>query len=154
ELAAGPAEHARELASRGLSVTALDLSPQMCGYAAARAAEAGLKLEVVEADMRSFRLPDRFDAAITMLNSLCHLFTLDDMVDHLRAVAGHVVPGGLYVTELSHPADHFGPLSVTSSEWVIEEGGVRAEVRWGGGDDRIDPITQVTDEHMRIIARG
>ena len=154
ELAAGPAEHARELASRGLRATTLDLSPAMCGYAAARAHEAGLALNVVEADMRDFSLPDTFDAAITMLNSLCHLFTLDDMVAHLRAVAAHVIPGGLYVIELSHPADYFGPASKTSSEWVIEKDGVRAEVRWGGGDDRIDPLTQVTDEHMSIIARG
>jgi SAM-dependent methyltransferase len=154
ELAAGPAEHARELASRGLRVTTLDLSPAMCGYAAARAREAGLTLSVVEADMRDFSLPDRFDAAITMLNSLCHLFTLDDMVAHLRAVATHVIPGGLYVIELSHPADYFGPASKTSSEWVIEKDGVSAQVRWGGGDDRIDPLTQITDEHMSIIARG
>ncbi|MBO0806101.1 MAG: class I SAM-dependent methyltransferase [Nocardiopsaceae bacterium] len=152
ELAAGPAEHARELASRGLRVTALDRSPAMCGYAAARAREAGLGLEVVEADMRDFSLPRRFDAAITMLNSLCHLLTLDDMVAHLRTVAAHLVPGGLYVIELSHPADHFGPTSKTTSEWVIESGGTRAEVRWGEGDS-IDPLTQITDEHMSIIAR-
>ncbi|MBO0821704.1 MAG: class I SAM-dependent methyltransferase [Nocardiopsaceae bacterium] len=153
ELAAGPAEHARELAARGLRVTALDLSPEMCRYAGDRAAEAGVDLEVAQADMRNFRLPRRFDVAITMLNSLCHLFTLDDMVDHLRAVGAHLPGGGLYVIELSHPADHFGPLSKTSSEWVIEKDGVRAEVRWGGGGDRIDPVTQITDEHMSIVAR-
>src|SRR5579863_5202568 len=32
ELAAGPAEHARELARRGLRTTTLDLSPAMCAY--------------------------------------------------------------------------------------------------------------------------
>jgi SAM-dependent methyltransferase len=154
ELAAGPAEHARELAARGLRATALDLSKAMCAYAAARARDAGLDLDVVEADMRDFSLPRRFDAAIIMLNSLCHLFTLDDMVAHLRAVAAHVAQGGLYVIELSHPADHFGPASRTSSEWTIESDGTRAEVRWGGGDDRIDPVTQVTSEHMSIVARG
>jgi hypothetical protein len=76
------------------------------------------------------------------------------MVAHLRAVAAHVVPGGLYVIELSHPADHFGPASRTSSEWVVDVGGVRADVRWGGDGDQIDPVTQVTDEHMTIVARG
>lgn len=154
ELAAGPAEHSRELAARGLRATALDQSKAMCAYAAERAAEAGVELDVVEADMRDFRLPGTFDAAITMLNSLCHLFTLDDMVAHLRAVAAHVIPAGLYVIELSHPADHFGPASRTSSEWTVESGGTRADVRWGGGDDRIDPVTQITAEHMSITARG
>ena len=33
ELAAGPAEHARDLARRGLQATALDLNPAMCAQA-------------------------------------------------------------------------------------------------------------------------
>jgi SAM-dependent methyltransferase len=154
ELAAGPAEHARELARRGLRATALDRSAAMCAYAAARAKAAGLDLGVVEADMRDFSIPDRFDLAITMLNSLCHLFTLDDLVAHLTAVAAHLNPGGLYIAELAHPADYFAPVPRTSSEWSIEQGGVRAEVRWGGREDRIDPVTQITREHMSITAVG
>jgi SAM-dependent methyltransferase len=163
ELAAGPAEHAREFARRGLRATALDRSPAMCGYAAARAEAVGVDLEVVQADMRDFRLtgPDgagedggrrRFDLIVTMLNSLCHLFTLDDLVMHLRSAAEHLVPGGLYIVELAHPADVFAPVPRTSSEWEVESGGVRAQVRWGGKGDRINPLTQVTDEHMTITA--
>jgi SAM-dependent methyltransferase len=154
ELAAGPAEHALEFARRGRSATALDRSAAMCGYAAARAKAAGLELGVVEADMRDFSLPDRFDLAITMLNSLCHLYTLDDLLAHLTAVAAHVNSGGLYIIELAHPADYFAPVPRTSSEWTIEQDGVRAEVRWGGREDRIDPVTQITREHMSITAHG
>jgi SAM-dependent methyltransferase len=154
ELAAGPAEHARELARRGLRATVLDQSAAMCAYAAARAKGAGLDLGVVEADMRDFSIPDRFDLAITMLNSLCHLYTLDDLLAHLTAVAAHLNPGGLYIAELAHPADYFAPVPRTSSEWSIEKGGVRAEVRWGGREDRIDPVTQITREHMSITAHG
>ena len=46
ELAAGPAEHAREFARRGVAATALDLSPAMCAYARRRGE--GLPLEVVQ----------------------------------------------------------------------------------------------------------
>ena len=152
ELAAGPAEHARELASRGLRATALDRSPAMCAYAAAQAKPAGLDLDVVEADMRDFRIGARFDLAITMLNSACHLFTLDDLVPHLTAVAAHLVTGGLYIVELAHPADFFAPVPRTSSEWTIESGGMQAQVHWGGRQDKIDPLTQVTAEHMTITA--
>jgi SAM-dependent methyltransferase len=156
ELAAGPAEHARELAHRGLRATALDHSAAMCGFAAAQAKAAGVDLDVVEADMRDFRIADaegsqvRFDLAITMLNSVCHLFTLDDLVSHLAAVAAHLAPGGLYITELAHPADFFAAEPRTSSDWTIDADGVRAQVRWGGREDRIDPLTQVTAEHMMI----
>lgn len=154
ELAAGPAEHALELARRGLRATALDRSAPMCSYAAAQAAAAGLDLDVVQADMRDFSIPGRFDLAITMLNSLCHLFTLDDLVAHLTAVAAHQPPGGLYIIELAHPADYLAQVPRTSSEWTIEQDGVRAEVRWGGHQDRIDPVTQITSEHMSITAHG
>jgi SAM-dependent methyltransferase len=158
ELAAGPAEHARELARRGLHSTALDFSPAMCAYAAGQAKAAGLELNVVEADMRDFRItgPDggqtRFDLAITMLNSVCHLFTLDDLVNHLSAVSAQLAPGGLYIVELAHPADFFSSAPRTSNEWTVDSGGVRAQVRWGGRQDRIDPLTQITDEHMTIRA--
>lgn len=158
ELAAGPAEHARELARRGLRATALDLSPAMSRFSAEQAAAAGLDLHVVTADMRDFRISGedgataKFDLVITMLNSLCHLYTLDDLLPHLGAVAGHVRPGGLYIVELAHPADYFGREPRTSSEWTLDAGGTHADVRWGGRSDRIDPVTQVTDEHMTITA--
>jgi SAM-dependent methyltransferase len=158
ELAAGPAEHARELARRGLRSTALDFSPAMCAYAAGQAQAAGLELNVVEADMRDFRIagPDggqaQFDLAITMLNSVCHLFTLDDLVNHLSAVSAQLRPGALYIVELAHPADFFSAAPRTSSDWTVDVGGVHAQVRWGGRRDRIDPLTQITDEHMTIRA--
>jgi SAM-dependent methyltransferase len=158
ELAAGPGEHVRELARRGLRATALDWSPAMCAYAAGQAKAAGVTLDVVEADMRDFRVagPDGarvlFDVAVTMLNSACHLFTLDDLVRHLTAVRAHLVPGGLYIVELAHPADFFAPEPRTSSKWTVDAPGVHADVHWGGRGDRIDPLTQVTNEHMSITA--
>jgi SAM-dependent methyltransferase len=153
ELAAGPAEHARELARRGLDATALDLSPAMCARAGDLAAAAGVSLAVVQADMRDFSLPGRFDLAITMLNSLCHLLTLDDMVQHLASVARHLVPGGLYVAELAHPADYLSAERRTSSEWSTDVRDGTVSVRWGGGRDEIDPITQVTREHVSVTYR-
>jgi SAM-dependent methyltransferase len=158
ELAAGPANHALEFARRGLRSTALDINPAMCSWASGRAATAGLALEVVAADMRDFTFTDsaghdRVDLAITMLNSVCHLFTLDDMVSHLGAVAASLVPGGLYIMELAHPADYLTQASRTSNEWTIEQDGLVAEVRWGGPLDAIDPVTQVTCEHVNISVR-
>jgi SAM-dependent methyltransferase len=157
ELAAGPADHALELARRGLHSTALDINPVMCSWAAEQAAREGLALEVVEADMRDFKLtagPGQVDLAITMLNSACHLFTLDDMVAHLGAVSASLVPGGLYIIELAHPADYLSQASRTSNEWTIEQDGLVADVRWGGPLDAIDPVTQVTNEHVNITVRN
>jgi SAM-dependent methyltransferase len=153
ELAAGPAEHARELARYGIAATALDLNPAMCAWARDRAAGNGDRLDVVQADMRDFGIPRTFDLAITMLNSLCHLMTLDDMVAHLTAVGRHLADGGLYIAELAHPADSLSSQPRTSSEWTSEVSGGVVTVRWGGGRDVIDPVTQVTDEHVSVTYR-
>jgi SAM-dependent methyltransferase len=155
ELAAGPAEHARELAGRGVAATALDINPAMCAWARAQAARAGRQLTVVEADMRDFAIPDAapFELAITMLNSLCHLMTLDDMVAHLASVARYVAGDGLYIIELAHPADFLSREPRTSSDWVTPIDGGSVTVRWGGSRDRIDPVTQVTMEHVTVTYR-
>ena len=149
ELAAGPAEHARNLARRGLEATALDLSPAMCARARDLAEAAGTRLTVVQADMRDFSLPGRFDLAITMLNSLCHLLSLDDLLRHLASVKRHLDPAGLYIMELAHPADIFAAERRTSSEWSTEVGGGTVSVRWGA-QDQIDPVTQITREHVSV----
>jgi SAM-dependent methyltransferase len=153
ELAAGPAEHARALSRRGVNATALDLNPAMCVWARDRAAEAGDQLTVVEADMREFTLSRQFDLAITMLNSLCHLLTLDDLLAHLAAVAGHLAAGGLYIMEFAHPADCLTPSPRTSSDWETGIGDGRVTVRWGGSRDVIDPVTQVTKERVSVTYR-
>jgi SAM-dependent methyltransferase len=153
ELAAGPAEHARELARRGADVTALDISPAMCAWARARSAADGRRLAVVEADMRDFSISRQFDLAITMLNSLCHLLTLDDLVAHLASVARHLAAGSLYIMELAHPADCLSPSPRTSSDWVTAIDGGSVTVRWGGTGDVIDPVTQVTKEHVAVTYR-
>lgn len=154
EMAAGPGEHAVELARRGFEAIALDLSEAMCSRTRAKAAELGAGLSVVLADMRDFRLGRKVDLAVTMLNSLCHLLTLDDLVAHLSSVSSHLTTGGLYIMELAHPADYLGATPRTSSDWTTEVDGNRVEVRWGGGGDAIDPLTQITKEHVSVVLRG
>jgi SAM-dependent methyltransferase len=152
ELAAGPAEHAREFARQGVAATALDLSPAMCAYARERGS--GLPLEVVEADMTDFRLGRRFDLVITMLDSTAHLMTLDAFVAYLRCVAEHLADDGLAVIEMSHPADRLSETPRVSAAWAVEKDGVSARVRWGEPSDEIDPVTQIVHDHVTIAIDG
>jgi SAM-dependent methyltransferase len=152
ELAAGPAEHAREFARRGVAATALDLSPAMCAYA--RAHGAGLPLEVVQADMTGFRLGRRFDLVVTMLDSTAHLMTLEDFVAYLGCVREHVDDEGLAVIEMSHPADRLGDTPRVSNAWSVDKNGMRAHVRWGQPGDDLDPITQIVQDHVTIAIDG
>lgn len=153
ELAAGPADHARELARRGAAATALDLSADMCAYARERAAADGLELDVVRGDMTGFDLADRrYDLSMVLLSSDAHILDLDGLVGHLRSVARHLVPGGLHVMEQTHPADVLGSTGMTLAEWDAEGDGLAVSVRWGAEDDRVDPVTQVrqTSVELRI----
>jgi SAM-dependent methyltransferase len=148
ELAAGPAEHAREFAARGVPATALDLNPAMCAYAAERGA--GLPLLVGRGDMCRFQFGRRFDLIITMLDSTAHLMTLDAFVAHLDRVAEHVATGGVYILEMSHPADRLTDRARSSSAWRVARDGEQADVRWGEPDDVLDPITQIVEDHVTI----
>jgi hypothetical protein len=148
ELAAGPAEHARELATRHIETVALDLNPVMCGYAAEHGA--GLPLEVVQGDMTAFRLGRRFDLIVTMLDSTAHLMTLTAFVAHLACVAEHLAADGLYILEMSHPADRLSDNARAGSAWQVARDGARADVRWGEPTDVLDPVTQIVDDHVTI----
>ncbi|RKS73271.1 methyltransferase family protein [Actinomadura pelletieri DSM 43383] len=150
ELAAGPAEHAREFARRGVAATALDLNPAMCAYASREAARDGVEVTVVEDDMTRFDLGRRFDLVVTMLDSTSHLMTLDAFVAHLRRVAAHLSPGGLYIVEMSHPRDRLTDEPTVSTGWQVERGDVRATVRWGEPGDVLDPVTQIADDHVTM----
>lgn len=143
ELAAGPARHAREFARRGAAATALDRVPAMGAYALDRAREDGVAIEAVCADMTAFELGRRFDLALLLMDSASYLLDNDSTIAHLRAVAAHLVDGGLYVLEMSHPRDAFGLGASTRSEWTQEEHGWRVSTRWGAEGDDFDPIAQV-----------
>lgn len=150
ELAAGPGDHAREFGRRGVGATALDLSPQMCRYARDQAAGAGIRLDVVEADMSAFDLGRQVDLSFLLLSSDAHLLDLDAFLGHLDSVARALRPGGLHVIESTHPKDHFGTDGVTLAEWEAESGGLAVNARWGGDGDPFDAVTQVVRRSVRL----
>jgi SAM-dependent methyltransferase len=156
ELAAGPAAHAIEFARRGARVTTLDASPAMCAYARRRADAEGVSLDVVEGDMVRVRMRRRFDLAIVMLDSGSHLLDLDAMVDHLHTVGAHLEPGGLYVMEMSHPADFLAGAPKTQDRWRLTRDGKRVDVRFASPRRAFDPATQVSkcSITIKITERG
>lgn len=144
ELAAGPAAHAIEFARRGGRVTAVDLSPEMCSYARQRANDEGVAVDVVEVDMVPLRMRrGRYDLAVVMLDSASHILDLDAMVAHLRGVASHLVAGGLYVMEMSHPADFLAGTPKTQDRWRLTRGARQVDVRFTSPLGGFDRATQV-----------
>jgi SAM-dependent methyltransferase len=137
------------LSRRGTRVTALDISGAMCAYARRRSREEKVDLDVVRADMTEFHIPPpRFDLAFVMLDSASHLLDLDAMVDHLRAVAAHLGTGGLYIMEMSHPAEALPGGAPTQDRWQVTVGGRRLSVRWTTAG--YDPVTQIADNRIAV----
>lgn len=155
ELAAGPADHALELARRGCRVSTLDLSTAMCDRAAERAKEVGLVLDpVIRGDMTDFRLNQTYDLVFCLIDSLAHVLTLDLLIAHLVCVRNHLARDGAYVVETSHPADGFGPGSRTDTDWTVERDGTRVHISWGRGDEPTDPVTQVSNMLVSMEITG
>jgi SAM-dependent methyltransferase len=156
ELAAGPAGHALEYARRGVRATALDSSPEMVEYASMKARESRLQLRTAHADMIEFSLSDRFDLALLMQDSACHILTAKDMVRHLQCVAAHLNPGGIYVLELARPLVK-GQLRSSANrsvnQWSASHHGIEVEIQWGSEDDAYDPRKGIVATSVTLIAR-
>lgn len=93
DLGCGPGAYAIPLAGRGAAVTGVDLSAALLKRAEAGAAEEGVELRLVRADMREFVEPDRFDLAISMYTSFGLFADHDDNMRVLRNVRASLKPG-------------------------------------------------------------
>jgi SAM-dependent methyltransferase len=107
ELAVGTGRLAIPLVEAGHRVTGVDLDPAMLDRARTRVrGDAGEeRLTLVEADIVGLRLPDavRFGLAFIALNSLLVLPTRAAQRAALRAMADHLLPGGLAVVDVWLP---------------------------------------------------
>ncbi|CAN1560963.1 SmtA SAM-dependent methyltransferases [Fimbriimonadaceae bacterium] len=102
DVGCGTGRHAREFAKRGYRVTGVDLSPGMLAVAREKADEAGLDIEFVEADAKTFTLDRVFDAAVCLCEGGLGLINIgEDAEAHDRAIfhriAAHLKPNASFV---------------------------------------------------------
>jgi SAM-dependent methyltransferase len=106
EVACGSGRLLLPLVRAGLDVVGVDVSPHMLALARAKlAASPGFKqAELIQADMRSFRLPCRdFDFAVMAVKSFAYLTEPADQLECLRTIHAHLRKGGLFAIDLLHP---------------------------------------------------
>jgi SAM-dependent methyltransferase len=145
ELAAGPARNALEFSKRGLRATAVDNNPGMVRFAQETAAEEGLDLAMVEADMTDFSIDAPVDIAAIFMGSIGIILDNDSLLRHLDRVADALVPGGVYIIEHEHPRDVFKVGVSAGSDWEMERDGLTLHTRWGRPGDVFDPTTQIIE---------
>lgn len=108
ELGAGSGRVTVPLARDGHDVVAIDQSPQMLAQLRRRVdalpEAARRRVEVVEGDLRAFRVPGpKLSLAIAAFNVLEHLYTRGEVDACLRAVADHLAPDGVFVFDVQLP---------------------------------------------------
>lgn len=112
DLCCGPGRHAVPLARRGLRVTGVDRTRFHLDQARERAREAGVDVELVEADMRDFRRPAAYDLALSLFTSFGYFESGDDDLRVLRNVRASLRAGGAFVIDVMGKewlARHFQP---------------------------------------------
>jgi SAM-dependent methyltransferase len=80
-----------------LTVTGIDLSPQMLSVAAGTVPAARLEL----ADITAFTLPARFDVVICMFDTLNHVPSFAGWLSLFDRVHAHLAPDGLFIFDVN-----------------------------------------------------
>jgi SAM-dependent methyltransferase len=147
EVACGTGQIARRLASRGFSLTGLDLSEPMLAFLREAAAREGPPVETLAGDMVSFKASEPFAAAFNPMSSFRLLPESGAAIAHLRRVAEALRPGGVYVLDLEFAETGDGESITTDESWdmqrgpvtvragnesiSVEDGDSRLELSWG-----------------------
>jgi SAM-dependent methyltransferase len=105
EVGAGTGRVSMELARSGHAVTALDCDEELLSELAARAA--GMTLETVLADARSFALGRRFALCIVPMQAIQLLGAVEGRAAFLRCAHAHLLPGGVLAAAVTDVVEAF-----------------------------------------------
>jgi SAM-dependent methyltransferase len=166
ELAVGTGRIALPLRQRGISVSGIDLSPDM--IAELRAKPGAEDIVVTVGDMATTRLAGTFTLAYLVANSLANLTTQDAQVMCFENAAQHLEPGGrfvieLYIPELRRlpPGETVHPFALTPTHLGFEEYDVANQIAYSHHywieDGRLEtfsaPFRYVWPAELDLMAR-
>lgn len=114
EIGAGTGRVTAFLARRGVQITGLEPSGRMIERGLERAGRAGLTLNFVQGDVKTFRLEERFPLIIAPFNALMHLYTPNEQLDAMQNIHAHLQTGGQFVFDLYVP--RFGKMNTLRHE--------------------------------------
>lgn len=104
DLACGTGRLTIPIAQRGVEIVGLDQSASMLAHARAKAAEAGVHIDWVEADCRQFELGRKFALIFIGFNSMQHLHEHASLASLFARVRSHLAPGGRFIFDVFNPS--------------------------------------------------
>ncbi len=99
DICCGVGRHSLELAARGYKVTGIDITKAYLEAAENSAKSAGLEIEFIRADARSFARPQAFDLAVNLYTSFGYFAEAQDDIRMLSACAMNLKPGACFILE-------------------------------------------------------
>jgi SAM-dependent methyltransferase len=132
DLACGTGATAVSMAKLGKRVFAVDLSPSMCELTRRKALRERVEIEVIESDMRRFRLPSKVDLITCEFDALNHVPNKSDLALVAKAASRALKPGGYFYFDVNTRLafEEVWPLT-----WFVERPGL-ALVMHGDYDAR------------------
>jgi SAM-dependent methyltransferase len=141
EFAVGTGRVGVPLASSGVPVSGIELSPDMVGQLRTKADEA--TLPVVLGDMATATVPGEFSLVYLVFNTIANLLSQAEQVACFRNAARHLGPGGRFVIELWVPELRKLPIGQPGTIFTYEPGYI--------GLDIYDVLhQQVVSHHFRF----
>ncbi|MEQ1827022.1 MAG: class I SAM-dependent methyltransferase [Pirellula sp.] len=134
------------MAKAGYAAGGLDLNDKAVEYCNARLAKHGLKTTAWVDNMCDFEVAKPYDAAFNTINSFRHLGTEKAALDHFRAMAGAVRPGGIYALGF-----HLTPLEGVPTDeecWSARRGNLQINTRMWPRDK--DPKARIERFNLRF----
>lgn len=95
----GPGRISVELALLGADVTGVDIIQSELDAAAETAEDEGVKLNLINADLRTFRSEEKFDCAVNLYTSFGYCDTEDEDTEILKRIYECVKDGGTFMLE-------------------------------------------------------
>ena len=103
ELCCGTGRLTLPIAKDGYNICGVDYTSSMLEQAKAKAFEAGLEINFIEADIRTLNLQEKFDFIFIPFNSIHHLYTNEDLFQALQAIKGHLKGKGILLLDCFNP---------------------------------------------------
>ena len=155
ELACGTGRLTIPIAQVGVEIVGLDPSPSMLAHARTKAKAAGVGVEFVEGDCRSFELGRRFALIFMAFNWMQHLHDYASLSTLFANVRKHLAEGGRFIFDVFNPKIDI--LARASEERRLER---EYQDPDGKGEmafeysSTYDDATQVSHIHCYFVRRG
>ena len=146
EFAIGTGRIGLPLLARGVSVTGIELSPDMVEQLHAK--PGGDNIDVAIGDMSTTQVPGKYSLVYLVFNTIFNLLTQDEQIRCFENATRHLTDGGVFVVEAAVPqawtkqSDYVNPEYVGKHQVVLDV-------------CHYDPVTQLLEEnHVELSSTG